>query len=150
MKNFILSALFFIISHLILAQSIRYVNSTTLNVRSGPSTAYSIQEKLKRGTEVQVISQNKGWGFITTPHNSTGYVSLSLLSTQSHSSAFRQIPPTSRAYKREANVYICNSKSSYAYHSHFCHGLNRCRSGFSKVTLSEAIDYGYQACKICY
>ncbi len=48
-------------------------------------------------------------------------------------------------------VYICNSGSAYAYHSsNGCHGLGRCRHTISRVTLSEAKNEGYRACKICY
>lgn len=150
MKHLILLMILILISCQILAQSTRYVNSTFLNVRSGPSTAYSIQEKLKRGTKVQVISPKNGWAFIRTPQSSTGYVSLSLLSTQFRSPAIRIYRGNKKSNKRKANVYICNTKSSYAYHSYFCRGLNRCKSMVSKVTLSNAMKYGYRACKICY
>jgi len=49
------------------------------------------------------------------------------------------------------SVYICNSSSAYAYHSSTgCYGLGRCRHTVSKVTLIEAKEMGYRACKICY
>lgn len=51
---------------------------------------------------------------------------------------------------RVAYVYICESRRAYAYHSYQCHGLNRCRSGVSRVTAARARDYGYVPCKICY
>jgi hypothetical protein len=49
-----------------------------------------------------------------------------------------------------ATVLICGSRSAYAYHSYECHGLARCRSGVSRVTVSEARSMGYVPCKICY
>lgn len=49
-----------------------------------------------------------------------------------------------------ASVLICGSRSAYAYHSSECHGLNRCRSGISRVSISDARAMGYQPCKICY
>jgi endonuclease YncB( thermonuclease family) len=49
----------------------------------------------------------------------------------------------------EKTVLICNSRSSYAYHSYQCRGLSRCTSGISKVTVKEAVNKGYQPCKIC-
>lgn len=50
----------------------------------------------------------------------------------------------------EKTVIICLSESSYAYHTKVCGGLSRCKAGTSKVTVSEAKDRGYRACKICY
>lgn len=49
-----------------------------------------------------------------------------------------------------ASVLVCGSRSAYAYHSYECHGLNRCQSGVSRVSVSEARAMGYQPCKICY
>lgn len=58
---------------------------------------------------------------------------------------------TKRQARKEASVYICNSKSAYAYHADaYCRGLNRCRHGISKVSASDAVNNGYRACKICY
>ena len=57
----------------------KYVNATTLNVRSGPSTAYSIIDTLKQNDEVKVISIEDGWAKIK--HNDEiGYVSAQYLS----------------------------------------------------------------------
>lgn len=52
--------------------------------------------------------------------------------------------------KKEQMVLICNSKSAYAYHSHYCSGLSRCKSSVSKVKKSEAEAMGYVPCKKCY
>lgn len=49
-----------------------------------------------------------------------------------------------------ATVLVCGSRSAYAYHSYECHGLNRCRSEVSRVSLSEARSMGYVPCKICH
>ena len=58
---------------------IKYVNATTLNVRSGPSTTYSIIDTLKQNDEVKVISIEDGWAKIK--HNDEiGYVSAEYLS----------------------------------------------------------------------
>uniref|UniRef100_UPI003AB77C54 SH3 domain-containing protein n=1 Tax=Intestinibacter sp. TaxID=1965304 RepID=UPI003AB77C54 len=57
----------------------KYVNATTLNVRSGPSTTYSIIDTLKQNDEVKVISIEDGWAKIK--HNDEiGYVSAEYLS----------------------------------------------------------------------
>lgn len=51
---------------------------------------------------------------------------------------------------RVDSVYICQSRSAYAYHSHICRGLARCTHGITKVTKAYAIKMGYKPCKICY
>ncbi|HTD39877.1 MAG TPA: hypothetical protein VK671_04595 [Mucilaginibacter sp.] len=48
------------------------------------------------------------------------------------------------------SVYICQSKSAYAYHKYECRGLARCTHGIVKITRAQAIKLGYRACKICY
>ena len=48
------------------------------------------------------------------------------------------------------SVYICQSKSAYAYHSYQCRGLARCTHGIVKIAKAQAIKLGYKACKICY
>jgi hypothetical protein len=49
-----------------------------------------------------------------------------------------------------ATVLICGGRSAYAYHSSECHGLNRCQSEVSRVSVNEARNMGYRPCKICY
>ena len=58
---------------------IKYVNATTLNVRSGPSTTYSIIDTLKQNAKVEVISIEDGWAKIKH-NNEIGYVSAEYLS----------------------------------------------------------------------
>lgn len=55
------------------------------------------------------------------------------------------------AFKKETDVYICNSSGAYAYHSSkTCRGLNRCTHEVLKVTLSDAVNvYKRKPCKIC-
>ncbi|HMG66459.1 MAG TPA: hypothetical protein VK588_02200 [Chitinophagaceae bacterium] len=49
------------------------------------------------------------------------------------------------------SVYICDSKSAYAYHiSRDCSGLNHCTHGIYKVSLRDAENkYGRVACQKC-
>ncbi len=50
----------------------------------------------------------------------------------------------------ESAVYICDSKTSYAYHSSTdCRGLSRCTHGVVKLTRKEA-DQSRTPCKWCY
>ena len=48
------------------------------------------------------------------------------------------------------NVYICESRSSYAYHSHYCHNLKQCKSNVAKISKAKAIEKGRKACGTCY
>ena len=48
------------------------------------------------------------------------------------------------------SVYICQSRSAYAYHKYECRGLARCTHGIIKVSKAQAIKMGYKPCKICY
>jgi hypothetical protein len=52
----------------------------------------------------------------------------------------------------ETSVYICDSESSYAFHSsESCRGIKRCTHGILKVSKADAMNkYGRKACKICY
>jgi hypothetical protein len=65
---------------------------------------------------------------------------------------FARMSPVSAAVTkpRTDSVFVCQSKSSYAYHSHLCSGLKHCKHGIVKMPRAEAIKMGYKACKICY
>ncbi|MGF7216653.1 hypothetical protein GGR92_002820 [Spirosoma lacussanchae] len=58
--------------------------------------------------------------------------------------------PALRPATATATVLICESRSAYAYHSHECHGLARCRSTISRVSTGSARSLGYKPCRICY
>jgi len=58
----------------------KYVNTTSLNFRSGPSTSYSVIGKLSSGAKVEVISTSNGWSKIKYD-GKTGYVSSEYLSS---------------------------------------------------------------------
>jgi hypothetical protein len=55
------------------------------------------------------------------------------------------------AHKVETYVYICDSRTAYAYHSSdHCRGLSNCKHTILKVTLSDAVNkYDRKPCKIC-
>ena len=57
---------------------------------------------------------------------------------------------TSESSSDETTVLICNSQNAYAYHSHKCSGLQRCKSEIVNIKVSEAKKRGKSACKICY
>lgn|GEM_PF-6644226 len=59
---------------------------------------------------------------------------------------------TTKTQNETDYVYICDSRSSYAYHSSYnCSGLQKCTNGILKVSLSDAINvYNRNPCKFCY
>lgn len=59
-------------------KNIYQVNTASLNVRSGPSTSFTILGKLSIGTEVEVISINNGWAKIQY-NNKDAYCSMTYL-----------------------------------------------------------------------
>ena len=64
----------------------KYVTATTLNVRSGAGTSYSVLGSLSKGTKVEVISTTNGWSKINY-NGSIGYVSSQYLSSSSTDSS---------------------------------------------------------------
>ena len=60
------------------------VTATSLNVRSGASTSYSVIGKVTKGEEVKILSSNNGWYKIEYS-NTTGWVSKDYISTSNSS-----------------------------------------------------------------
>jgi hypothetical protein len=57
-------------------------------------------------------------------------------------------PPTQ---KKETIVYVCDSKTSYAYHTaSTCSGLNRCTHTIIKMTEPDAKKDKRTPCKKCH
>ncbi len=64
------------------------VNISTLNVRSGASTSYSVKNKIKEGSIVGIItSYSNGWAKIKLSSSLTGYVNAKYLDTYSGDSS---------------------------------------------------------------
>ncbi|SDM22064.1 hypothetical protein SAMN04488090_2879 [Siphonobacter aquaeclarae] len=52
---------------------------------------------------------------------------------------------------REKTVFICYSRSAYAYHADsLCHGLQRCTHQIFRISRRQAEQKRYQPCKICF
>jgi hypothetical protein len=47
-------------------------------------------------------------------------------------------------------VLVCEGTSSYAYHDHYCDGLNRCRGKIERVSLETALSMHRKPCHYCY
>ena len=64
----------------------KQVNTTSLNVRSGPNTSYGLLGKLPKGSKVEVISESNGWSKIKY-NGKDAYVSSMYLSDVSQSNS---------------------------------------------------------------
>lgn len=89
------------------------ISSGSLNVRSGPSTAYAKTGSLTRGETVIVLSSSGEWQRILYHGTKTGYVSRSYLKDPSAVSDYPAVKLSVPDYKqtdtRWANVIIGNS-----------------------------------------
>lgn len=47
-------------------------------------------------------------------------------------------------------VLVCNSETSYAYHSKHCHGLRQCNAGIAEITIESARKAGRKPCGYCW
>ena len=65
--------------------TVKYVTASSLNVRSGAGTNYSVLGSLSKGSKVEVISESNGWSKINY-NGSVGYVSSQYLSATSSGS----------------------------------------------------------------
>lgn len=88
------------------------VSSGNLNVRSGPSTSYSIQSKLAKGAGVVVLSKSGDWSKVLYNGTQIGYVSNMYLAT-SNSVSYKPVSLNVTRYSqtdsRWSNALIGNS-----------------------------------------
>ena len=66
--------------------TVKYVNCSSLNVRSGAGTSYSVLTSISLNTQVEVLSTSNGWSKIKVG-STTGYVSSKYLSDTKTSSS---------------------------------------------------------------
>ena len=74
------------------------VSTDGLNVRTGPSTRYSVIGKLNKGTKVEVISESNGWSKIKY-NNKTAFVSSGYLKVVSTSTPSNNTEDKTENYK---------------------------------------------------
>lgn len=75
-----------------------------------------------------------------------------LLALSLAGSAHAKHTPSLHAIVRPTEtVYVCMSKTSYAYHSSdTCKGLNRCSHEVKQMSAAEAEKLGKRACQKCH
>ncbi len=80
------------------------VTADALNVRSGPSTSYSITTKIYKGNKVEILETSNGWHKIKTSNGTIGWVSGSYISVYSGSTS-------QTSYKATVNATSLNVRS---------------------------------------
>ena len=63
------------------------VTASVLNVRSGPSTSYSVTTKIYKGNKVEILETSNGWHKIKASNGKIGWVSGSYISVYSGSTS---------------------------------------------------------------
>ena len=63
------------------------VNATSLNVRTGPGTSYSVKSKLSNGTQVNITERSNGWYKVRTSNGVNGWVSGDFISINNDSNS---------------------------------------------------------------
>ncbi len=92
--------------------------STSLNVRSGAGTSYSVKDKIPKGEIIIILSTSNGFSKILYNGTKTGYVSSQYLSTATTSTTYSKVSLSVPSYKqtdsRWANVKIGSSGKTIA------------------------------------
>ena len=89
-----------------------YVNSQTVNVRSGADQSSSVVTQLSINTQVTVISEQNGWSEVTF-NGGKGYIASNLLSTTtSQTSRGSSTPRTGTTTTSQTNAQDTSSSTS--------------------------------------
>ena len=87
------------------------VTATSLNVRSGAGTSYSVITKLSKGTVVDVLeSASNGWKKIKTSGGTTGWASGGYLTTGSAGNSSTDNSTSQTSYKATVNTDSLNMR----------------------------------------
>jgi cell wall-associated NlpC family hydrolase len=62
------------------------ITASALNIRSGPSTSYSVVTKAYRGESVEILESSNGWYKVKLSNGTTGWGSSDYISTSTNSS----------------------------------------------------------------
>ena len=123
------------------------VTATSLNVRSGAGTSYSVITKLSKGTVVDVLeSASNGWKKIKTSGGTTGWVSGEYLTTGSAGNSSTNNSTSQTSYKATVNTDSLNMRkgagTSYSVITKLSKGtvvdvLESASNGWKKVKTSN-------------
>lgn len=108
------------------------VNTSVLNIRSGPSTNYTILTQVKLGNKLQILEKNNGWYKVKLSNESTGwassyYISMYTGSTSQTGSSTNNPSNISKAqaivktdHEQLGKLYVWGSEGSNSFD---CSGL---------------------------
>ena len=123
------------------------VTATSLNVRSGAGTSYSVITKLPKGTVVDVLeSASNGWKKIKTSGGTTGWVSGDYLTTGSAGNSSTDNSTSQTSYKATVNTDSLNMRkgagTSYSVITKLSNGtvvdvLESASNGWKKIKTSN-------------
>ena len=123
------------------------VTATSLNVRSGAGTSYSVITKLSKGTVVDVIeSASNGWKKVKTSNGTTGWVSGSYLTTGVVEYTSTDNSTSQTSYKATVNTDSLNMRkgagTSYSVITKLSNGtvvdvLESASNGWKKIKTSN-------------
>ena len=123
------------------------VTATSLNVRSGTGTSYSVITKLSKGTVVDVLeSASNGWKKIKTSGGTTGWVSGEYLTTGSAGNSSTNNSTSQTSYKATVNTDSLNMRkgagTSYSVITKLSKGtvvdvLESASNGWKKIKTSN-------------
>ena len=123
------------------------VTATSLNVRSGAGTSYSVITKLPKGTVVDVLeSASNGWKKIKTSGGTTGWVSGEDLTTGSAGNSSTNNSTSQTSYKATVNTDSLNMRkgagTSYSVITKLSNGtvvdvLESASNGWKKIKTSN-------------
>ena len=123
------------------------VTATSLNVRSGAGTSYSVITKLSKGTVVDVIeSASNGWKKIKTSGGTTGWASGDYLTTGSVGNSSTNNSTSQTSYKATVNTDSLNMRkgagTSYSVITKLSKGtvvdvLESASNGWKKIKTSN-------------
>ena len=123
------------------------VTATSLNVRSGAGTSYSVITKLPKGTVVDVLeSASNGWKKIKTSGGTTGWASGDYLTTGSAGNSSTNNSTSQTSYKATVNTDSLNMRkgagTSYSVITKLSNGtvvdvLESASNGWKKIKTSN-------------
>ena len=123
------------------------VTATSLNVRSGAGTSYSVITKLPKGTVVDVLeSASNGWKKIKTSGGTTGWASRDYLTTGSAGNSSTDNSTSQTSYKATVNTDSLNMRkgagTSYSVITKLSKGtvvdvLESASNGWKKIKTSN-------------
>ena len=123
------------------------VTATSLNVRSGAGTSYSVITKLPKGIVVDVLeSASNGWKKIKTSGGTTGWVSGEYLTTGSAGNSSTNNSTSQTSYKATVNTDSLNMRkgagTSYSVITKLSNGtvvdvLESASNGWKKIKTSN-------------